>query len=111
MAPAASSRDAFRKKLLSYNQELGCPIADEASALDVALNTWRVRVVFIYRGDDADARIEDKAPLSALAILHALHQTWGRKLAKVDHHFFEGLSLLRRPRGNEPPVYSMHLGS
>lgn len=114
---------AFRAALVAYHKDLtaGASAGDEdgggpgralpEALFDVVLPTWRVRVVFIYRGDDADALVVQKEPVTALSLLHQVHRAWGPKLARQDHHFFEGFSLLRGPRGTEPPVYSMRLGS
>lgn len=118
---------AFRAAVVAYNKDLAESAGASASAsegdgevpkrvlpeplFDVVLPTWRVRVVFTYRGDDADALVSQKEPVTALSLLHQVHRAWGSKLARQDHHFFEGFSLLRGPRGTEPPSYSMRLGS
>ena len=113
---------AFRAALVAYHKALaeGAGNTESGAApervlpealFDVVVPTWRVRVVFIYRGDDADVLVSQKEPVTALSLLHQVHRAWGPKLARTDHHFFEGFALLRGPRGTEPPVYSMRLGS
>jgi DNA-directed RNA polymerase subunit RPC12/RpoP len=111
---APPERGAFWAGLLAYNKALAeyAPAAALSEPLlDVVLPTWRARVVFRYRGGESEMLVGQKAPLTALDLLHQVYREWGRRLARMDHHFFEGFVLQRGPHGDEPPVYLMRLGS
>lgn len=117
---APRDEPGFLAALLAHQRELGLlqdagsqPPDPGAAAerLHLVLPAWRVRVAFLHRGDDADTVIEGGAPLTAIGLLCGVHHALRVRLARVDHHFFEGFSLLRGPQGASPPVYSMHLGS
>jgi hypothetical protein len=48
---------------------------------------------------------------TAVDLLHQLHGDAAPRLARDDHHFFEGLWLSGEPTKTEPPWYGLLLGS
>ena len=84
---------------------------------EIAIPRPKVRVQYMcWRGDDQVEPVvllesDDGASFSQGELLYKIHNAVIEDLCKLDHSFFEGLSLHKQPPKGEAPLYFLSLGS
>lgn len=113
-SPVASQAD-FVEAVRAYNRQI-----DQAPNWrpdEVLLRCPRARVTVEYWDDPgeliADLTADGGAEFTAAELLFKIHNAFAPQLSQGDHHFFEGLTLVKRRNAdpNEPPVYEVMTGS
>lgn len=113
--PPLASREAFVQAVADYYKELEWE--PEWRPDEVVLQAPRVRVTVEYWDDpgelEADLTADGEEGFTAGELLFKIHNAFAAQLSQGDHHFFEGLALVkaRGANPNEPPVYEVMTGS
>jgi len=103
----------FVMAVLVYHQDLDIPwhpeqIVLRRSAVEVQYLCWR-------DGHEIEPKVRLHNPtgkhFTSATLLFALHNAVVEDLREMDHHFFEGLRLLRQSANDVIPCYHLSLGS
>jgi hypothetical protein len=108
-------RAAFAERVRRYEEEIR-PEGERAwepEALVLPAPVIGVGYWVAPQQRDRSVVLRSAAPegFTAADLLHQIHGDAAPRLARDDHHFFEGLSLGREPTKTSPPWYHILLGS
>lgn len=105
-----ASQSSFENELISYMEELDSVIPEPSR-----INLKEIKILLEYvDGEDEDQEVEftlsadNDEFFTEIELLYKINNQVTKVLADQDKHFFEGLSLLE---ANNPPLYSLELGS
>jgi hypothetical protein len=113
--PPFASREAFVQAVADYYKDLEWEC--EWRPDEVVLPAARVRVMVEYWDEPGELWAELTAGreegFTAGELLFKIHNAFAPQLCEGDHHFFEGLMLVKKRNANpnEPPVYEVMTGS
>ena len=82
---------------------------------EVVLPSSRVRIEHDYAEEPDESSVElttdNPTGFTAGELLFKVHNAFVDQLSEGDHVFFEGFTLMKKPRGDTPPLYEIDLGS
>jgi hypothetical protein len=115
--PQAESLPAFMSALREYCESIDV-LFDEAQlqkpfparALDVRYEYWVREPGGEWREIEAVVQIRKDGNPSCAEVLYLVHRAVAANVAEQDHHFFEGLFLVKEIDG-DVPLYELRLGS
>jgi hypothetical protein len=103
----ATSQKEFVERVSAYQKMLELPpwhpdeVAIPVAEIEVVYDLW-------MKPGQKPFRIRVKGKITAGELLYQIHQSACRWFADMDHHFFEGLDLIKNGR---VPVYALSIGS
>jgi hypothetical protein len=105
----------FVQEVLAYHHGLSSHPTWEPEQIVLRRAEIEVQYICWRDGHEIEPRVRLRSPtgdhFTAAALLFALHNAVVDDLRGMDHHFFEGLHLLRPTANESIPCYHLRLGS
>ncbi|MBX3163560.1 MAG: immunity 26/phosphotriesterase HocA family protein [Bacteroidetes bacterium] len=106
------SIELFEKSLKDYNEQFGNEFSNKKTDLS------EIIILLEYideKGRDKELKFNVKPDngeyFTEVELLYKINNKVTKKLADLDKHFFEGLSLLQKAEKEKPTLYALNLGS